>query len=119
MIFDKKYKNRKKLSATDLSSLSVMAESLELEVEGLERFIRALDTESWQGICLYLGGRLREIEHARSSIAVEKTIEHAQIQGQVNEVEKLSLVVENAKKQLAEKTDVLGDVRARMAPTEK
>jgi len=113
------YKNKRRLSKTDLASLSVMAESLEAECEGLERFIRALDTEAWQGIIRYLSGRLQEIEHARSEISPEDVVKQSMAQGQANEIKLLTFQLENAKKQLAEKTEVLSDVRARMAPTEK
>ncbi|MDO9541683.1 MAG: hypothetical protein Q7J98_05115 [Kiritimatiellia bacterium] len=119
MILDKRYRNKRRLSQDDLASLGVQAESLEAEVNGLEQFVATLDTPAWQGIVRFLSGRLIEIEHARSSVAVEETIKHAQIQGQVNEIRELAGQIENAKKILSEKMDALSDVRARMAPTEK
>ena len=96
-----------------------MAESLEAEVEGLERFIAALDTETWNGVIRYLSGVLIEKEHARSSIPVEETIKHAMCQGQINQIILLTNELENAKKLVQEKADALSDVRNRMDNNKK
>src|SRR3990167_10685899 len=112
-------RDRRKLRAEDVASLTARAEYIEAQAESLEKFIATLDTPSWNAVVRFLAAKLREKEHARSDIPPADTIRQAMVQGQINQIGELANVLENAKADREQLLDQLNDIMTRLGHKEK